>query len=207
MSRIQPISIDGIEFDALITSTESLATDIPQYPVEDGYEVSDTMILKPLVLELTVFVSNTPVTHLRRFGGAAACKTRVDDVVSKLKKMRADKKLVTITTNDATYKNMGLENMSITKSLEVGYARQIPLSFKEVIVTSTETVSIPADYGKSGASGASGGTASTTSSVGGSSGSSSGGSSGGSNQTVLNSMLTGGSGGDIFESGIFGIGG
>lgn len=192
--KIEPVSIDGIEFDALITSTESLASDIPQYPVEDGYEVSDTMILKPLVLELTVFVSNTPVTHLQRFGGAENCKTRIDDVVAQLKKMRADKKLVTITTNDATYKNMGLENMSISKSLEVGYARQIPLSFKEVIVTSTETVAIPAEYGKSGTTGASGGTAQTSSGNSGSSGDSSG----GSNQTVLNSILTGGKGGDVF---------
>lgn len=190
MSRkIEPVGIDGIEFDALITSTESLASDIPQYPVEDGYEVSDTMILKPLVLELTVFVSNTPVTHLQRFGGAENCKTRVDDVIAQLKKMRADKKLVTITTNDATYKNMGLENMSISKSLEVGYARQIPLSFKEVIVTSTETVAIPAEYGKSGTTGASGGTVQT--SGGGSSGGSDNGS-GGSNSTILYSILNGG---------------
>lgn len=189
MSKIEPVSIDGIEFDALITSTESLASDIPQYPVEDGYEVSDTMILKPLVLELTVFVSNTPVTHLQRFGGAENCKTRVDDVVARLKKMRADKKLVTITTNDATYKNMGLENMSISKSLEVGYARQIPLSFKEVIVTSTQTVAIPAEYGKSGSTGASGGTAQTSSS---SSSSGSSDSSGGSNSTILYSILNGG---------------
>lgn len=192
--KIEPVSIDGIEFDALITSTESLASDIPQYPVEDGYEVSDTMILKPLALEMTVFVSNTPVTHLQRFGGAENCKTRIDDVVAQLKKMRADKKLVTITTNDATYKNMGLENMSISKSLEVGYARQIPLSFKEVIVTSTETVAIPAEYGKSGTTGARGGTAQTSSGNSGSSGDSSG----GSNQTVLNSILTGGKGGDVF---------
>ena len=34
--KIQPVSIDGIEFDALISSSESLAADIPQYPVEGG---------------------------------------------------------------------------------------------------------------------------------------------------------------------------
>ncbi len=184
--KIQPVSIDGIEFDALITSSESLAADIPQYPVEDGYEVSDTMILKPLSLEITVFVSNTPLTHLERFGGAEKCRTRVDDVVAQLKKMRAGRKLVTITTNDATYRNMGLESMSIAKSLENGYARQIPMTFKEVIITSTQTVAVPASYGKSGATGASGGSASTSSSSSSSSGDS------GSNSTILHSMLNGG---------------
>lgn len=190
MSKIEPVSIDGIEFDALITSTDTYASDIPQYPVEAGYEVSDTIILNPLALEMTVFVSNTPVTHLLRFGGAENCRTRVDDVVARLEKMRADKKLVTITTNDKTYKNMGLENMSVSKSLEVGYARQIPLSFKEVIITNTETVSVPAEYGKSGTTGASGGTASTSS--GGSSSGGSSDSSGGSDSSILYSILNGG---------------
>lgn len=162
--KIQPVSIDGIEFDALITSNDTLASDIPQYPVEEGYEVSDTIILKPRVLELTVFVSNTPVTHLQRFGGAEACKTRVDDVVARLENMRAQRKLVTIVTMDRTYKNMGLENMSVSKSLETGYARQIPLTFKEVFITSTETVDIPSTYGKSGKTGAFAGTAITSTS-------------------------------------------
>ena len=100
-------------------------------------------------------------------------------------------KSVTITTNDKTYKNMGLENMSISKSLEVGYARQIPLSFKEVIITSTETVSIPAEYGKSGTTGASSSTAST-SSVSSSSSVASSSSQESSNSTILYSILNGG---------------
>lgn len=194
MSKIEPVSIDGIEVDALISSTENYTNDIPQYPVESGFEVSDTIIVKPLVLELTVFVSNTPVTHLQRFGGASKCRTRVDDVVSQLAAMRAERKLVTITTNDKTYKNMGIESMSVTKSTEFGYARQIPLSFKEVIITSTETVSVPAEYGKGGSTGANGGNAGTFSGDSGSSAESSN----GSNQTALNAILTNGEGGDVF---------
>lgn len=193
--KIQPVSIDGIEFDALITSSESLAADIPQYPVEDGYEVSDTMILKPLSLEITVFVSNTPLTHLERFGGAEKCRTRVDDVVAQLKQMRAGRKLVTITTNDATYRNMGLESMSIAKSLETGYARQIPMTFKEVIITSTQTVAVPASYGKSGATGASGGNASTSKGGGGSSSSTNG-----NNMTTLKAGAVGLFGADSYNS-------
>lgn len=167
--RIEPVSIDGIEFDAHISSNENLTSDIPRYPVEDGYEVSDTIILKPLELEIVVYVSNTPVTHLRRFGGPQKVKNRVDDVISKLKQMRDSRKLVTITTNDATYKNMGLETLTITKSIETGYARQIPMTFREVIITSTAAVDLPAEYGKSGTTGADAGTAGTTSTSGGTS--------------------------------------
>lgn len=188
MKNIQPVSIDGIEVDALIDSSTSYPNEIPQYPVEEGYEVSDTMILKPITLEMTVFVTNTPVTHLLRFGGSAGCQNRVGDVVARLESMRAKRKLVTIVTNDKTYKNMGLENMTVQKSLETGYARQIPLTFVEVQVTGTQKVSMPESYGKSGATGASGGTAST--STGSTSGG--GGSSGGSILYNAVSNITGG---------------
>lgn len=184
MSKIEPVSIDGIEFDALIESDETLASDIPQYPVESGYEVSDTIILKPRTLEITVFVTNTPVTHLQRFGGAENCRARVDDVIARLESMRAQRKLVTIVTTNRTYKNMGLENMSIRNSIETGYSRKIPLSFKEVFITSTQTVSIPESYGKSGTTGASAGTAQTSTSD-----SSSGSSSGSSNTTALKTTI------------------
>ena len=159
----QPVSIDGIEFDALIESQENYSAEIPQYPTEKGYSVSDNITCEPLALSMTVFVSKTPVTHLARFGGPMVCQTRVEDVVSRLVDLYEKKKLVTVVTADRTYKNMGIESFSISKALDIGYAREIPISFREVIVTSTDMVSIPASYGKSGSTGVSAGRVSTAS--------------------------------------------
>ena len=39
---LQPVSIEDVEFDALVDSTETLSADAPTYPVETGFEVSDT---------------------------------------------------------------------------------------------------------------------------------------------------------------------
>ncbi len=161
---IQPCSIDGIEFDALIGTEESYESDVPQYPVEAGYEVGDTIINKTLELQMIVYVSNTPVSHYEQFGEEGQAGTRVEDVISRLKKMRNNRQLVTIVTNDNTYKNMALQSMTITKTTEQGYAREIPCTFKEVIITSSKTTSIPSSYGKSGSSGTNGGSASTSSS-------------------------------------------
>ena len=41
-----PVSVDDIEFDALIDSEEGYEADVPEYPTEKGFSVSDTIVLK-----------------------------------------------------------------------------------------------------------------------------------------------------------------
>ena len=191
----QPVSINGLEFDALIDESRTLEATVPEYSVESGFSVSDSVILNPEKLSMTLFVTNTPVTWYRRHG---ASPTRVDNVVKQLEELYFAKEPVTIVTSDATYTSMAIESITISKSLEIGYARQIPISFKKIRVTTGKTTTIPDSYGKSGATAASAGTASTsTGSSGGGSGSgagSGGGSSGaggssGSNGNSKSSIL------------------
>ena len=168
----QPVSINGLEFDALIDESRTLEATVPEYSVESGFSVSDSVILNPEKLSMTLFVTNTPVTWYRRHG---ASPTRVDNVVKQLEELYFAKEPVTIVTSDATYTSMAIESITISKSLEIGYARQIPISFKKIRVTTAKTTTIPDSYGKSGATAASAGTASTsTGSAGGGSGSGSG---------------------------------
>ena len=168
----QPVSINGLEFDALIDESRTLEATVPEYSVESGFSVSDSVILNPEKLSMTLFVTNTPVTWYRRHG---ASPTRVDNVVKQLEELYFAKEPVTIVTSDATYTSMAIESITISKSLEIGYARQIPISFKKIRVTTAKTPTIPDSYGKSGATAASAGTASTsTGSSGGGSGSGSG---------------------------------
>ena len=184
MSRaLQPVTIDGmefdasVEFDALIDETLSLHSNIPTYPVERGFEVSDSIILQARTLDMTIYVTNTPVTWVERHRTDQA---RVEDVVDRLKEIYYTKKLVTVTTTDDTYENMGIISIELTKALETGTSREIPIHFQEVRVTDQKTTTIPASYGRSGTTGANAGAANTTSRPAGSGGSSSGGGGGGS---------------------------
>ena len=172
----QPVSINGLEFDALISESRTLEATVPEYSIETGFSVSDSIILSPEKLEMTLFVTNTPVTWYRRHG---ASQNRVDSVVKQLEELYFAKEPVTIVTSDATYTNMAIESMTISKSLEVGYAREIPISFKKIRITSAKTTTIPDSYGKSGATAASAGTASTLAASSGGSGTGSGSGSGG----------------------------
>lgn len=185
----QPVSVGGIEFDALIDSEEQYESEVPEYPTEKGFKVSDTIVLKATVLNLTLFVTDTPVTWKNRLGSGPG---KTEAVVKRLKDMYFGKQVVEVVTSDEVYPNMAITSLSIKKTAEVGYAREIPISLKEIVVTSTKTVGIPASYGKSGTTGASAGTANTRAGSGGSSGS--GGGSGAGGSSGSGSGNSGGSG-------------
>ena len=155
----RPVSINGIEFDALITEDRTLEASVPEYSVEDGYSVSDSIIIGTEKLSMTLFVTNTPVTWYRRHGSS---NTRVKNVCARLEQMFFEATPVTIITNEKVYRNMAIESIGFSKNLETGYSREIPISFKKIRVTTAKTTTIPASYGKSGSSGSSAGNASTS---------------------------------------------
>lgn len=157
--NLKPVSVAGIEFDALIEETKTMESTIPVYPVEDGFPVSDTIVLDPIKVAMTLYVSNTPVTWLYRHGTSAS---RVQYICEQIENLWLSRSLVKIVTTDAIYTNMGLTSISIKKSREIGYAREISLTAQKVRVTSRKTTDIPDYILKSGESGASAGTASTS---------------------------------------------
>ncbi len=165
----QPVSIEGIEFDALIGSTEGFSAKSPDYPIEDGFSVQDTIILDPETLDLTLFLSNRPVTWAKRLGNSPG---RVEDVAKRLKELYFKKQLITVVTSTTTYTDMAISTLSLPKTNSMMESMEVGLQLKKIRTTETRMVTIPDSYGKSGESEKSAGTAST--SKGSSSGSSSG---------------------------------
>lgn len=152
----QPVNIGGISCDAMIHHELSLESDIPDYPVEEGFSVEDTVILKPKRLTMTVFVTNTPVT----FGSASA--GRVQQVAERFQEMYAKRKLITVTSSKGIYRNMGIESLSLPYDVSTRTSLEIPITLKEVRTTASKTVSIPAQYGRGGGTGVTAGTAATS---------------------------------------------
>ena len=181
-----PVSINGLEFDALISESRSLIATVPEYSVEEGFAVSDCIILGAETLQMTVYVTNTPVTWYERHGSS---RTRVRDVEKRLEQIYLNGEPVRIITNDAVYENMAIENIAFSKSLEAGYAREIPISFKKIRITKSRTTTIPSYYGKSGGTGTSAGSANTTTGSGGSGNSSGSDSDSNSNGNSKSSIL------------------
>ena len=140
----QAVSIDGIEFDALISSEEEYESEVPQYPVEAGYCVSDNVTNKPLTLTMTLLISDTPVTHKLTHG---VYKGRTEVVMAMLLKLRDMREPTVILTCDKTYKNMVIKSISCPK--EKKGVKEIQVSFTQVTITYSVPVPITTDYGKS----------------------------------------------------------
>ena len=127
------------------------------YPVEEGFSVQDTMILKPKTLTLTVIVSNTPITFR-----SGASPTRVQQVAARFQELYTRRELITVTSSKGVFKNMGITSLSLPYDVSTKTSLEIPITLKEVLTTSSKTVTIPSEYGRGGDTGTTAGTASTT---------------------------------------------
>lgn len=161
--KLKPVSIAGIEGDALIDESVSYSADIPEYPIETGYSVSDTITLKPIELSITMYISDTPATWRNRSGHKPAVN-RTKKICKKFEKLYFKRQLVKVVTTDKIYTNMGITSMSIAHSADIGYARQIQFSLKKVYVTKRKTVRIPKAILQSGTTKKNAGKATTSSS-------------------------------------------
>lgn len=157
--KLKPVTIWGIEFDALIDEQKTLSSTIPNYPVEDGFPVSDTIINSPIQIQMTLYLSNTPVTWLYRHGSSM---NRVNRICEMIEEKWFEKQLTKVITTDAIYTNMGITSLTIKKSREIGYAREISVTMQKVEVTEQKTVGIPSYILKSGETMGNAGKASTS---------------------------------------------
>ena len=151
-----PASLGGVEFDCTISRERSYEADVPEYPVEDGYYVSDSILKKPLVIEVTAFITNMPVTWAKRHSGNNRVKTVIDELLN----IYLSGTLVRFVTPDKVYENMAITKLGIPED-EFLNAVEITTSLKEVTVT-TANVMVVSSYDYSGSSADSAGSTATT---------------------------------------------
>ncbi len=156
----KPVSVAGIEFDALMSEEWEYTAQVPEYATDEGYSVSDSILLESETLTMELYLSDTPVTWYGRSGHGS---NHTEKVISQLQALFLKKTPVKVVTSYGTYKNMAIESLKISKSMEDGYSRKIPISFRKIRTTKVKTVTIPSSYGKSGTTSSSSGTANTTS--------------------------------------------
>ncbi len=154
--KLQPCSINGIEFDALISESKVHSSEVPEYAVEDGYSVSDNISIRPMEIEITVYLTNTPVTWLNHHGTG-----RVESVVAQLERLYFSKQLVTVVTGTDTYTDMAIQSMTVPKDMENKTSREIRIGLKKVTKVSSQITSIPASYLRGGDTGVNAGTSGT----------------------------------------------
>lgn len=153
-----PASLNGIKFDAIISRETSYESDVPEYPVEDGYYTSDAVLKKPVTLNVTAFISDTPVTWKTQLKE----NDRLSKTLKKLEDLYFKGSLVTFTTSKKTYTSMALTSLTVPETNEMANAVEVQFTLKQIRIVKSKTATIPAEYGLSGSTAANGGTSSTT---------------------------------------------
>ena len=157
--NLEPVTIDGIGFDAMISKSTTYESDVPSYPVEEGFEVSDAIIMRPITLDMVLILSNNPVTFSGQLGSGP---DRVSDVLAQLRELYFEREPVTVVTNTFTYEEMAITSLTDNEDFSFGDAREIPISFKQIRKTERRITSIPASLGRGGDTGVNAGAANIT---------------------------------------------
>lgn len=153
--NLQPCAINGIEFDALLNENRTHNSEVPEYAVESGYEVSDNISIKPMEVEFTGYLTNTPVTWGNHGTG------RVETVVAQLENLYLTKQLVTVTTRTDVYTDMAITSLTVPKDESNITSREIKVRLKKVVKVSSQMTTIPASYIRGGDTGTNAGTSGT----------------------------------------------
>ena len=152
-----PATLNGIAFDAIITRDTTYEADVPDYPIETGFYVTDAVLRKPVTLNVTAFISNTPVTwrELRS-------PQRLSKTLKKLEDLYFSGELVTFATSKKVYTSMAITSLTVPETEVMANAVEVTFTLKQVRITKSKTKTIPASYGLGGTTAESGGTANTT---------------------------------------------
>ena len=162
----QPAQIgDMLECDVILSRTTTFESEVTQFPVEDGFSISDHCIRKPMKLTLEVLFTPTPVTwFLAALGGSRHSLNRVIDAVMDIWKKGEP---VTIKLVDAIYTDMVMTSAPMPRRTEDGYCYKAILESQHVRRVTQRTEDIPEDgcnadaQGKAGQTGKDGGMAAT----------------------------------------------
>ena len=154
-----PAKLDTLEFDAIIDREVALSSDVPSYAVENGYEVSDNIVLKPIELTVTAVFSNTPITWRSQHGYSAS---RVETMCERIQQLWKDRKVVSFSAAGDTYDNMTITSCNLPHTTDHGSSVYVKFTLKEVTITQTQVVDISIAYARGGSSSANTGSGSSS---------------------------------------------
>lgn len=134
------VIVGTLELDATVTETLAVETDITDHPVERGVNVADHIRLKPCTLTIEFWISNQPPVVSDQL--PTGYQTRSGSAFDYLYGLAANGQLVTVTTSQRTWENMGLLRLQPSHTAAEGDALHATLTMKTVRVVDNKTVAV-----------------------------------------------------------------
>ena len=146
-----------IPLDASISESHSFNSRVSQFPIEDGSSISDNIVNDPIGLDITGFVTNTPVIlftqNISNIIDNTSGGDRVKTAFEALLSLRESKETFTIVTGLKTYENMVFTSLTFPRDKTTGTtnlrfnAKVINIKFvaSRTVVSPQTVASEPAD--------------------------------------------------------------
>jgi hypothetical protein len=125
--------LGGVIFDAAIERSRTYSADVPSYPVETGFKVSDAVLKNPMDIQLRAVISAMPLTHRYKTGlGMASVQQRLND----LRQLFYSGNPITLVTDSGSYSNMVIQSLTIPETSEMRNAAEVSITLRQVLITS-----------------------------------------------------------------------
>ena len=150
------------------SESHGMSASATQFPVENGVNISDHVINKGVVYELSGLISDDPISFFQegtisRFkapfvdnekvydSGVSSTRTFAKDSPSKnafflLNKIYYKKIILNIITDLTRYQNMVMESLTVPRDQETSRALKFEARFREVLVAQSDWVENLAEY-------------------------------------------------------------
>lgn len=129
--------VGAIEIDTFTSENHELSSNVTQYPVENGGDISDHITNNP-----DAFSGNAVVMPVKLINPDTT-KNRAKDAYEELKRINDDKEVVTIVSGLRVYENMHLNSISIPRSSETGNSLVFDISATQIRIANSQTTTIP----------------------------------------------------------------
>jgi hypothetical protein len=137
-------------FDASVTEGHSFSSEITEFPVEEGLNISDNARPKPFMLKLECYISDFPLPSEGRTqvsSGAInqrpkASKKRSENAFATLVRLKDEGIPITVTTGLNTYDSLVIQSIDVPRDKTLRAGLRFSIVMKEVRIVKTETVNI-----------------------------------------------------------------
>ena len=137
----------SIDLDVTMDESHEWQNDVTTNPVETGSPIADHIQIMPDKLRITGMISDSSISDavIKQFSGIDGTQflTRVQTAFDVLRKLKEDRKLITVYTKFKVYTDMALTSLSIPRNNQTGDSIQFSVEFVHVRIVNTQTIDMP----------------------------------------------------------------
>lgn len=153
---LQPLANSGSEIldedgnsafllDATVSESHDITADVTMHEVEEGSAITDHVRVRPLELQITGIVTNTPTTPDANLAemNFLTNETRVQRTYGVMKRLLEARAPVTIVTGLRTYESMVLKSINVSRSSPGTQSISPQMSFVQIRRASLAYTAVP----------------------------------------------------------------